>query len=427
VAWVNHQVGSDAVAWASQVGWDMAMTIMEELPQFGGTDEAFTVLRMGTESTTLTALVLLFGRDDVVDVASPDALRGVDDWVRRGIGVDVILRGVRLGHAGMSAAFFAACETWIPAPQRTEAMREISSQLFRFIDAFSALMSQRYLTEHDRWVTSTAAARHDMVHELLASDHHVDLAAAVKVLAYDLTRWHVAVIAWEVGEDVHHRASGLQRAASDLLRGMGCTATLLVPVGGGLLWAWGSLRASPCADDHADPPAHQPLTTRGGDSPSPRGLRIAMGTPQRGASGFRRSHLQARAAHDLMRLRPTRADWLVRYDEVDVASLLIQDLERARDFVRAELGSLAGTGVQLVDLRRTLLVYLDEQNSPNAAARQLHVARNTVSYRVNRAEEFLGRPVSVRRRHLHVALWLAELMGAVVLHEPATKDGEEHP
>ncbi|MER6066607.1 helix-turn-helix domain-containing protein [Streptomyces sp. NPDC001792] len=34
-------------------------------------------------------------------------------------------------------------------------------------------------------------------------------------------------------------------------------------------------------------------------------------------------------------------------------------------------------------------VYLAEEHSPRAAAERLHVARNTVTYRVKRAEELL--------------------------------------
>ncbi|MFJ5534746.1 helix-turn-helix domain-containing protein [Streptomyces sp. NPDC093261] len=44
---------------------------------------------------------------------------------------------------------------------------------------------------------------------------------------------------------------------------------------------------------------------------------------------------------------------------------------------------------RLHELRETLRVYLAEERSLRTAAELLHVARNTVTYRVERAEELL--------------------------------------
>ncbi|MEV6320835.1 helix-turn-helix domain-containing protein [Nocardia sp. NPDC051787] len=44
---------------------------------------------------------------------------------------------------------------------------------------------------------------------------------------------------------------------------------------------------------------------------------------------------------------------------------------------------------------------IDEESAPFAAARRLHVSRNTVAYRVKRAGELLGYDISTRRYQLH--------------------------
>jgi DNA-binding PucR family transcriptional regulator len=54
----------------------------------------------------------------------------------------------------------------------------------------------------------------------------------------------------------------------------------------------------------------------------------------------------------------------------------------------------------------TLAVYLEENRSPAKAAQRLTVHPNTVSYRVNQAEEFLGHPIGTNTLDLSVALAL---------------------
>jgi DNA-binding PucR family transcriptional regulator len=57
-----------------------------------------------------------------------------------------------------------------------------------------------------------------------------------------------------------------------------------------------------------------------------------------------------------------------------------------------------------------LRAFYDEGSSFVRAARRLGVHENTVTYRVQRAEELLGHPVSERRLELQVALRLVSLV-----------------
>jgi sugar diacid utilization regulator len=47
----------------------------------------------------------------------------------------------------------------------------------------------------------------------------------------------------------------------------------------------------------------------------------------------------------------------------------------------------------------------------------MHVARNTVTYRVRRAEQLLGHDVADRHLEVHAALTVAHEVGSAVLHE----------
>ena len=53
------RVGDRPVCWAIEVGRGMAVSIIEQIPEFGGGEGPFETLRMGTESSTLRSLVLL--------------------------------------------------------------------------------------------------------------------------------------------------------------------------------------------------------------------------------------------------------------------------------------------------------------------------------------------------------------------------------
>jgi DNA-binding PucR family transcriptional regulator len=84
----------------------------------------------------------------------------------------------------------------------------------------------------------------------------------------------------------------------------------------------------------------------------------------------------------------------------------------ASDFVRAELGRLAETTERAENLRHTVRAYFAAGNSAAAAATELGVAERTVTYRLRRAEELIGRPLTGRRAELETALRLYDVVDA---------------
>jgi DNA-binding PucR family transcriptional regulator len=111
----------------------------------------------------------------------------------------------------------------------------------------------------------------------------------------------------------------------------------------------------------------------------------------------------------------------MRYDRVELASLLASDLPRARAFVAARLGPLAAATEPAARLRETVLAFLVANGSGTRAAKELFVHHNTVAYRVKRAEELLGRRVTDGSVELMCALTLAAVLGSAVL----TGDGDD--
>lgn len=105
---------------------------------------------------------------------------------------------------------------------------------------------------------------------------------------------------------------------------------------------------------------------------------------------------------------------VVRFGERPLAMLLAGNPDQARALVDAVLGPV----MQLPPDDRTVVLdtastWLAEGGSTSVAARQLHVHRNTVRYRLRRLEELtgrdLGRPVDAAE--LHAALECVRILG----------------
>ena len=200
------------------------------------------------------------------------------------------------------------------------------------------------------------------------------------------------MIVWSSARSLDADQDALRDAAWELLEQAGCEQKLVLSVGIGVVWAWATPRG-----------AAQGFADRLAASSLPVTMHAVFGPAGRGPAGFRASHLDAEAAFALQSAGRS-ASAVTAYRDVDLVSLLLADRERAVRFARAELGALAAAEPATAELRRTLAMYLEEGGSPNSAAQRLDVSRNTVTYRVRRAEELLGRALGERRQHLQAAL-----------------------
>jgi DNA-binding PucR family transcriptional regulator len=90
-------------------------------------------------------------------------------------------------------------------------------------------------------------------------------------------------------------------------------------------------------------------------------------------------------------------------------------IELLRAWVAETLGSLAGDDDHDSTLRETLRVFLQEGGSFKATAERLTLHKNTVQYRVRKAEESIGGPVGQDRLQVELALLACHWPGAPVL------------
>lgn len=396
---LTDRLGPQPVAWAVAVGHDLARLITREVPELGGGPGPFATLRMGTEAATLHTLLLLANPADGRQMPE-ESLLGDREFARRRLGLDKVLHGIRVAHAALAHDLMAACQELALPADRADQFRRVSELLFDFVDAFSARMTAEYLAEHDRWLTSGAAAREEAVRTIL-DGQPVRHEAANELLGYRLESHHLAVIAWS-DSPTTDTAGDLQRAAAELLHLRGCPSALVLPIGRTTVWAWG--------DPHDAPPAETPKKFQ-----YPEGVRFACGSVRHGLSGFRQSHEDAQHVVRIMELNPGGTGPAVDYRDVELAALLSTDLPALRRFVSDELAGLAVDSRHAEQLRQTLRLYLRNERSLTLAAAQLHVARNTVTYRVKRAQEQLGHDLTARLPELMTALEAAQALGPAVL------------
>jgi DNA-binding PucR family transcriptional regulator len=145
--------------------------------------------------------------------------------------------------------------------------------------------------------------------------------------------------------------------------------------------------------------------------------RISFGAPAAGVKGFRRTHDQAARAATVARVSTSSHAHVVSYadDGIPVIARLVEDLPATRRWVCEVLGTLARDTDDAARQRDTMRVFLEcAQNYSDTAARLL-LHRNTVRYRLTKAEEELGRPPGGRRMETHLALATCHMLGDAVL------------
>jgi DNA-binding PucR family transcriptional regulator len=184
--------------------------------------------------------------------------------------------------------------------------------------------------------------------------------------------------------------------ANAVAQGLGAKRPLTMVAGSRDLWCWA---ATPGEPDLAQLSQLEPTLQEAG-------MQAAIGLPRPGVEGFRTSHSEARAAQTLA-LGASAITALIQYADVELLCLVAAEEPLMRRMVAREIGQLGGADKNLALVRDTVLAYLTTLNV-EATAEQLFVHKNTVRYRIARAEELLGHPLLERSTQLELALrWVA--------------------
>jgi DNA-binding PucR family transcriptional regulator len=396
----------------AEMAGDIYQLIVREIPQLGRDQRIQAVLEASVAENVATMLHVLQHGIDLEKVHAPAA---AEEYARRlaqrGAPVAALLRAYRIG----SARFQDWClqelgrHTGDAAAVSAAGMR-IAGVSNAYIDLVSEEVVSAYEGEKENWLRNQSVARAARIRALLRNEQ-VDVAASEAILGYRLRQHHLGVVAWTTETSAGGDAlTLLERATAEVAAGAGCGGRpIFVPQDEFGAWAWlplGSRRDFVRPDMNAGAPP----------------VRFAFGEPGPGVTGFRRTHQQALSAQAVALAAGKAGPPVTSFGEVAPLALMSGSLELLRAWVIETLGPLAGDDDHNARLRDTLRIFLEENGSYKATAERLTLHKNTVQYRVRKAEESLTHPIAQDRLRVELALLAAQWLGAAVL-----RPAEGHP
>ena len=312
--------------------------------------------------------------------AGPTRLgRHAEAWARQlasnGVAITSLVRSYETGHAEFWRRFATSLGARAPAAR----LQTATAALFRYMQLVTGFAITAYADTQQR----RHGYRHaELVEGVLAGT--IDETVAERALNYRFAPAHVGYVAWA---DDANALDDIVAALCDVLRPLQHVSSR---VGERAVHGWFVARVG----------WERALRSFAW----PAGVHVACGTAHAGRDGFCLTHREALEARRV-------ADGLaslgfVAYGEVAAAALASRDSELAHAFVARELGAL----VDDQRLRETLDIWLAELGSATHTARVLGVHPNTITKRLARIEQLLGRSVSPANLSLRLALAVYPLL-----------------
>ncbi|NIL81674.1 PucR family transcriptional regulator [Rhodococcoides kroppenstedtii] len=308
---------------------------------------------------------------DSDEVTPPPAAHELARTVaRRGLPLKVLMQIYRAGQTVLVRHVAEVAAERVQDPNLVPGIQiRLLERASRWISVSLEILTDTYAEQRERDLRGDVARRVETVRDLLSGELD-DAEVASRRLSHPIGTEHVAFVLWTDGTEPVDLDAVARRIVPPDAGGL-----LTTPAGSRALWGWASGRSPEVLDAPS----------------SPGSVRLAVGEPGAGTDGFRRSHLDAVAAQSVS--ETTGANPTVRYRDVEITYLLRGHRRAADEFAARHLAGIDGDDPVALRVRRTLSAYLRHDRSLDAAARELGVHRNTVRYRVQRAESLLGRPV----------------------------------
>jgi DNA-binding PucR family transcriptional regulator len=327
---------------------------------------------------------------------------------QHGVPASALIRAYRLGHqALLCIAFDETRDLGLDPVLGLDVFERLTTVTFRYIDWISQQVAAVYETEREHWLENRSNVRTIRVTEVLDGGD-VDVDAVTAAIRYSLRRTHLALVLWFANDtNTGTELVRLERLLRELAEAIGGGSPLFIAADRVSGWGWIPLGA--------DTPEGWDETIRRCVAKCPDAPYVAIGSPLPGVDGFRRSHRQAQNARRVAIAAGSSALQVISAGEpgLSAAALLSADMSDAQAWVHEVLGPLSSPADNDALLRDTLRIFLREGSSYKAAAEELNLHFNSVKYRVQRAVERRGRPITDDRLDVELALLICHWFGAV--------------
>jgi hypothetical protein len=398
-------VSSTLTPRTAEISADVYGLIVREIPQLRGDKRVLALLESSVAENVATVLHVIQHGIELENVHAPAS---AEEYARRlaqrGVPAAALLRAYRIG----ATRFQDWCleelgRSTDNASIVSAAGLRIADVTSAYIDKVSEEVLSAYEAGKENWLRNRSVARTARVQALLRGER-VDIAASEAILGYRLRQHHVGVVCWsDLATSADGALGGLEQAIVELAREAGLQGRpIFLPQDESSAWAWPPLGA-------------KDAFARGCAARAESGIRLALGSAGSGVSGFRRTHQQALGAQAVALAAGGAGQPMTSFADVAPLALMSGSTELIRAWVIETLGSLADDDDHHGVLRDTLRVFLRENGSFVAAAERLTLHKNTVRYRIGKAEESLGRPVGEDRLQIELALLAAQWLGPAVL------------
>ncbi|MFG2250146.1 PucR family transcriptional regulator [Spirillospora sp. NPDC048823] len=402
---------------------EIVANILDENPPLREDLDLVDLLSASVEANVTTAVHVIGHGIPIEQVeAPPAAAEYARRLAQRDIPIRLLIRAYRLGQA----VFTRWCYNELVAhvTDRDTALaagQALNESAFAYIDQVTEYVVTTYIREREQWLRYADAARAEQVRSLLEGGTEVDVRAAEAALGHPLHGTHLGLVAWVGEADPGGEGGSLARVELVVRRVAerlaACGRPLVIPRDESSARAWLPLRSPVRLDPEA---FGDVLAGRG------RGIRLAVGDPSPGVAGFRRTIREAERARTVAVAAGSTGRPVTLFGRIAPVALMAADLTGTREWVVGTLGPLAADDDQNARLRETLYVFLASRGSYLETAKRLTLHKNTVLYRVHKAEEVRGRPVGDDRLEVELALFACRWLGPSVLCAPAPSGGTPH-
>jgi hypothetical protein len=394
---------------AATVSENVYEVTTREIPELHDDQTVLALFASSIHSNVGTCLQIMQHQIDLAAVHAPAAsLEEARRRAQRGTPLTALLRAYRLGHTVFSEwVFKELARQTQDAGVLTAAAMDMSKIVAGYVDQTSEEIVSVYARERENWLRNRSAVRAARIRDLL-SGQRVNVSATEATLGYRLRQYHVGVVCWtgdeaQSADNITRLESAIGHVAAQTAAG---ADPVFLPRDESSAWAWLPLGIR----DRFDAAAASKADLDGD-------LHVAFGDAVKGIAGFRLTHQQAIAAQAVA-LAGDPVPRVVTYTEVAPVAMMLGSADLLRAWVLSTLGRLATDDEHHARLRDTLLVFLDTGGSYKATAERLVLHKNSVQYRVRKAEESLGRPVGDHRHDVELALQASRWLGSSVLRSP---------